>query len=59
MSNPKAIFVGVDGSFFLPRKKVKNATTNGVKRMTQPGLMDWLKLVAQIETVAPSSVAYL
>ena len=34
---------------------MKKATTKGVKIITQPGLIDWLKLVAQSETVAPSS----
>jgi hypothetical protein len=50
INNPNAIFVGVEGSFFLLLKKVKKATTSGVKIITQPGLMDWLKLVAQSET---------
>ncbi len=40
INNPNAIFVGVDGSFFLFLKNVKNATTNGVKIITQPGLIN-------------------
>ena len=39
-NNPKAILVGVLGSFFLLLKKVKKATTKGVNRITHPGLMD-------------------
>jgi hypothetical protein len=40
MSKPKAILVGVLGSLFLLLKKVKKATTRGVRIITQPGLMD-------------------
>ena len=53
MINPKAILVGVVGSFFLLLKKAKKATTKGVNKITQPGFMDWLKFVAQTEMVLP------
>jgi hypothetical protein len=38
--NPNAIFAGVDGSFPLPLKNEKNATTNGVNKTTQKGFTD-------------------
>ena len=37
ISSPKAILVGVEGSFPFLFKKAKNATTNGVSAMTQNG----------------------
>ena len=42
MNKPNAIFVAVDGSLFFLRKNAKNASTSGVNKITQPGLIDWL-----------------
>lgn len=54
IKRPKAIFVGVEGSFPLRFKKAKKATTNGVSAMTQNGFTLWNKLVLNTRMVAPS-----
>jgi hypothetical protein len=40
MSNPMAIFKGVDGSLSLLRRKAKKAKINGVSATTQNGFTD-------------------
>ena len=54
INKPKAILVGVEGSLFLFFRKAKKATISGVNNITQPGFIDWLKLVAHKFTF-PSS----